>query len=321
MELSRAVARARSWAADEQDGVISRRQALALGLTDHAIEWQLQRGHWQRLHPGVYATFSGELSRRCWLWAAVLRVGPRAVLSHRTAAELWDLRIESSDAVHITVPSGTWVMPISGVVVHYSRRVAVATHPALVPPRTRIEETVLDLAHAADSLDEALALILGACAGRRTTPEFLAAAMRKRPRMRWRASVTGALADAVAGVHSLLEHRYLYRVERGHGLPTGRRQAPTRRGSRRQYSDVAYKKYRTLVELDGRAAHPGEARWRDIRRDNANAADGHMTLRYSWIDVSEHSCEVAQEIARVLHRRGWTGKLRRCGRGCRVRPD
>jgi hypothetical protein len=311
-------AAAQAWAAEYQDGVISRAQALDLGLTSNTIAWRLQRGLWQRVLPGVYATFSGEPARQCRLWAVTLRAGPCSALSHRTAAELWGLTTEPSAGIHVTVPRGTPVTRMPGVVLHYSGRVVAARHPVLTPPRTRIEETVLDLAQAAASRDEALAWIFRSCAGRRTTPEHLAEAMRLRQRIRWRADLARALGEAISGVHSLLEHRYLNGVERPHGLPAGKRQLITQRGSRRQYSDVAYEEYDTLVELDGRAAHPEASRWRDIRRDNANAADGRVTLRYGWTEVCESSCEMAGEIARALCRRGWTGTPRRCGARCRI---
>jgi very-short-patch-repair endonuclease len=136
--------------------------------------------------------------------------------------------------------------------------------------------------------------------------------------MRWRVEVSRALDEADTGVHSLLEHRYFNGVERRHGLPSGTRQRVTRRGSSRQYSDVAYEQYGTLVELDGRASHPEAARWADIRRDRAQVADGLVTLRYSWTEVSTTSCAIAAEIARTLRQRGWTGTLRRCGRHCRA---
>jgi len=297
---------------------MSRTQALAMGVSDAAIDWQLRRGDWQRLFPGAYATFSGQPARRCLLWAAILRAGPSAVLSHGTAAELWGITTETSARIHLTVPSETSMARIPGVVLHYSGRVVAARHPVLAPPRTRIEETVLDLAGAAAGLDEALAWIYRSCAGRRTTPEHLAAAMRLRSRMRWRPDLSRALAEASSGVHSLLEHRYLTGVERPHGLPAGKRQWVTQRGSRRQYADVAYEEYSTLVELDGRVAHPEASRWRDVRRDNANLADGRMTLRYGWTEVCENSCEIAEEVARALRRQGWTGTLRRCGSGCRT---
>ena len=57
-----------------------------MGFTDSAIAARLRSGRWQRLHAGVYATFSGDPLRQAWLWAAVLRAGRAAVLSHQTAA-------------------------------------------------------------------------------------------------------------------------------------------------------------------------------------------------------------------------------------------
>jgi very-short-patch-repair endonuclease len=71
------------------------------------------------------------------------------------------------------------------------------------------------------------------------------------------------------------------------------------------------------VELDGRAAHPGDTRWADIRRDNAAAADGIMTLRYGWLDVTQQPCLVAAQLARLLQQRGYT-EARPCAPGCPV---
>ena len=68
-----------------------------------------------------------------------------------------------------------------------------------------------------------------------------------------------ALADlrpGAQGVHSLLEYRYVSRVERPHGLPPGRRQRAVTRAGRCQFQDVAYEEYGVLAELDGQAAHP-----------------------------------------------------------------
>lgn len=313
-----AAPRVEAWASEQQNGIIGRGQALALGMTPSAILWRLRSGRWQRLLPGVYATFSGRPDRLCRLWAAVLRAGPGAVLSHRTAAEIWGLTAESSDVIHVTVPSGTPVTRIPGIVLHYSGRSDAACHPALRPPRTRIEETVLDLVTSSASADDAMGWILRACAGRRTTPARLASALRVRRRLRWRAEVSQALDEAGQGVQSLLEHRYLIGVERAHGLPVGTRQWVTRREGSRQYADVAYEAHSTLVELDGRLAHPEVARWTDIRRDRSQVADGWVTLRYNWAEVSTRSCAVAAEVAEVLSQRGWAGVLRRCGPQCEL---
>jgi hypothetical protein len=77
------------------------------------------------------------------------------------------------------------------------------------------------------------------------------------------------------------------------------------RGTRVEYRDALYQACGVAVELDGRVAHPGDLRWRDIRRDNAALADGVMTLRCGWTDVTERPCLVARQVADALRRRGW----------------
>lgn len=302
-----------------QRGVLTRAQALDAGLTDKAIAVRLHNGRWQRLHTGVYATFSGEPPRDAQLWAAVLRAGPMAVLSHHTAAELYGLLATAAPMIHVTVPSGSPVTRPSGVVVHYSGRLSQSRHPMLTPPRTRIEDTVLDLVAVSPSLDGAVSLVLRASASRRTQPERILAAMQRRARMPRRAALLQALGAAGDGAHSLLEFRYVTRVERPHALPPGRRQNPVRRGGRSQYQDLSYDDYALVVELDGREAHPEWYRWADIRRDNATAATGQVTLRYGWGDVTERPCQTALEIAATLREHRWTGTLRRCGAACLVR--
>ena len=301
-----------------QHGVLTRSQALAGGLTGAQIERRLRTGRWQRLFGRVYATFSGEPSRHSLLWAVVLRAGPGAVLSHQTAAELVGLTDRPSRPVHVTVPARRRVAPIPGAVVHLSSRVAQARHPTRRPPQTRVEETVLDLTQQARRLDEALGWVAAACGRRLTTAARLRAAMDRRAKLRWRAELTAALGEVAAGCHSLLELRYLRAVERGHGLPTGTRQAVTARRGGRWYDDVRYEEYRTRVELDGRVAHPEEQRPRDRRRDNAGAVAGDSTLRYGWGEVTQSACDVAAEVATVLRRHGWTGVPHPCGPHCLI---
>jgi hypothetical protein len=301
-----------------QRGVITRAQATAAGLTEKAIAVRVGTGRWQRLHAGVYATFSGEPARPALFWAAVLRSGPGSALSHETAAELYGLLDSPSPSIHVTVPSGSQIARPRGVMVHYSVRLEQSRHPALTPPRTRIEDTVLDLAETLPSLDDAVALVLRAAASRRTTVERISAAMARRRRMRWRRGLTAALALGREGVHSLLEFRYVNRVERPHGLPAGRRQRLVQRDRSRQYQDVQYEGYGLVVELDGRDTHPDWSRRADVRRDNANVAAGEVTLRYAWADVTERPCRTAREVADALRRRGWEGAVRRCGAACLI---
>ncbi|HEY5360973.1 MAG TPA: hypothetical protein VIJ82_25380 [Streptosporangiaceae bacterium] len=240
-----------------QDGLLTGRQAVAGGLSREAVKWRLGTRQWQRMQTGVYAVFSGPPDRRAILWAAVLRAGPGAMLSYHTAAELAGLTDRPSPVVHVTLPVDRAVKPIPGVVLHRSGRAAQALHPVLAPPRTRIEETVLDLAGTAATLDDAYGWITRALGRRLTTQALLDDAMAQRPRVRWRADLATAMSADWAGVHSSLEHRYLRDAERPHALPRGTRQARARQGGRSQYRDVLYEEYAVAVELDGRAAHLG----------------------------------------------------------------
>ena len=302
-----------------QHGVVTRQQALDAGFREDVIDRRLQSGTWRRLHRGVYATFTGALSREARLWAAVLHVGPGAVLSHETAAEIHGLIDKQGARIHVSVPA--WRRPgqrqkIRGVVIHRSRGLVAERQPPWQLPRTSVEDTVLDLIGAARTFDDAYGWISAAVGRRLATPEAIGKALAARPRMHWRRWVTGALQDAADGVHSPLEHNYVHGVERAHGLPAPRRQARRRHGSGTRYLDNLYEEYGLGIELDGTAAHPDEGRWRDTRRDNVNQVQGVRTLRYGWPDVTAHRCRTAAEIAEVLHGLGWTGTLRPCGPAC-----
>lgn len=306
------------WLLQSQSSVISREQARDAGVTQKAIEWQLRSGAWQRLHRGAYATFTGDLSREAKLWAVVLRVGPGAVLSHETAAEVHRLTDKQNTRIHVSVPAerrpGQHGI-IRGVVIHRSRRLAPEWQPPWQLPRTTVEDTILDLIAAARTFDDAYGWISAAIGRRLTTPELLGKALAERGRMRWRGWVTAALQDAADGVHSPLERNYVHGVERAHGLPPAQRQVRRRHGSGIRYLDNLYE-YGVCVELDGTAAHPAEGRWRDTRRDNANLLQETQTLRYGWPDTTQHRCQTAAQIAEVLRRHGWTGTLRPCGPTC-----
>ncbi|HTZ27679.1 MAG TPA: hypothetical protein VMC83_27020 [Streptosporangiaceae bacterium] len=300
-----------------QCGVIASWQAGAAGVTGWRMRDLERRGRWQRLHYGVYAAFTGQPSRPAVLWAAALRAGPRALLSHETAAELDGLLDKPSRQIHLTVPYSLHLKPVPGIVVHRSSRSIAFKRQRPLPPRTATEETVLDLAEAAASFDTVVWLVARACQRRLTTPFLLADSLQRRARARWRCELRQALLDVADGVRSPLEYRYVHGVERAHGLPHPDRQAEAVRHGTRIFRDIHYRKYRVAVELDGAASHPDEQRWQDKRRDNAAAADGIVTLRYGWADVTERPCETAREIAAVLAKGGWPGTPRRCGPQCR----
>jgi hypothetical protein len=299
-----------------QRGVITRGQALGFGLGDDVIGARLRSGRWTAMHRAVYATFSGEPGREAMLWAAVLRGGPGAVLSHQTAAELLGLADAPTAVIHLTVPVDRHLRGIRGVLVHRSSRAEGAAHPAQLPPRTRVEDTALDLTQSAACLDDACGWLCRAAGRRLTTAARLRAALDARPKVRWRTDLEIALADVGSGAHSLLELRYIRDVERRHGLPPATRQARTQSGGRTRFADNLYEAAQLAVELDGQVAHAIEDRWADTHRDNVHAAAGLLTLRYNWADVTTRPCTVARQVADTLRQRGTPVLLRPCSPTC-----
>jgi hypothetical protein len=306
-----------------QAAAIARRHSQLVGIDPDTMRNRVRSGRWQQIQRGVYATFSGEPLRETVRWAALLRAGPDAVLSHQTAAERHGLIDEPSPAISITVPASRHPaqVKIPGVVVHRSDAILRTRHPAMLPPCTRVEDTVLDLIKVASSFDDAYVWICRAIGRRRTTADRIALAMAARKKMRWRREIGIALGDVKAGALSVLEYRYVHRVERPHRLPVARRQVRIRHGTGSRYLDNLYEGFAVCVELDGTAAHPADEQWRDKRRDTANAVRGILTLRFGILDVGDRRCQTAIAVASVLHSRGWPGTPHPCSRpGCPVTP-
>jgi hypothetical protein len=306
-----------------QSGVVSRSQALRTGLSTDMIKFRLRSGRWESIHRGVYATFTGVPGRNALLWAAVLACGPGAAISYETAAEL-DGLIDKGKAigpVHVTVPHERRVAAIEGVSLHRSDRAVEAMQGHANPPRTKIEETVLDLTQTAKTFDDVCGWVTRAIARDLTDETRLREAMKARKKLRWRADLRELIVAAEGGDHSVLEFRYHRDVERAHGLPEPDRQVPfTGPGGRPGRRDRVYE-YDVVVELDGRLAHPVESQWRDKARDNAAAVNGQQTLRYGWAQVKWEACATAVEVAKVLRQHGWEGQPRPCSPSCPVRQQ
>lgn len=307
--------------ARRQSGVVSRIQALQAGLSEDMVKFQVRSARWQRIYPGVYAAFTGELSRRAQLWAAVLSGGPGAALSHQAAAELYRLFDGQAAPIHVTIPHQRRVVEPPGITIHRSRRTDQAVQARVYPPRTTIEETVLDLIQAARTFDDVCGWVTRAIARELTNEAMLSAAMTVRTKLRWRSELAELIDAAGDGAHSVLEFRYDRDVERAHGLPESARQVPfTGPDGRTGFRDRVYQRYGVVIEVDGRLAHQPEDQWRDKTRDNAAAAAGQQTLRYGWTQVKRRPCATAAQVARVLQRHGWDGQPRPCSPGCPCRP-
>lgn len=300
----------------EQHGVVARRQLLECGLGPSDVARLVRRRELTRVHPGVFVDHTGPLSWIERAWAAVLCCWP-AALTHESAlraAEGPGRRSRDDTVIHVAVERHRHLVTPDGVRVHRSAHLADRTLWNLGPPRIRYEHVVLDVAESTSSDLEAIAVLADACGSRRSTAVRLLETLASRPRHVRRGWLRSVLDDVVAGTCSVLEHGYLTRVERAHGLPTGRRQASHRHGTRRAFRDVRYDGQVLIVELDGELFHAStHQRDRDLDRDlDAVAREAAVTIRLSWGQVFDRPCRTAQALGAVLQRRGWTGEITRC---------
>src|SRR5215218_4661065 len=88
---------------DQQHGVVTRRQLLDAGVRSKGIQDRVANGRLHCVARGVYVVGRPELTRRGRWMAATLACGPRAVLSHGSAAALWGIGTESDGLIEISL--------------------------------------------------------------------------------------------------------------------------------------------------------------------------------------------------------------------------
>lgn len=306
---------------DRQDGVIARRQILACGRTPTFIARRLRRREWVIIHPGVYVNHTGPLTWRQRAWAAVLACWPAALAgwSAVRAHEGPGRRVhDDGKPIQVLVGHGRSLGALPGVAIRESRRFDRAVQAHLSPPRQHYDDAVIELADGAADELTAIAILADACGGRRTTADRLQTRLGMISRLARRPLLVSLLGDIAEGTCSVLEHAYLTRVERAHGLPHGLRQVAARdHQGRRMFRDVVYggrnPPWQRIVELDGRLGHDSaQDRDRDMERDLDAALDGAETVRLGYGQVLVRSCRTAAKLALLLQRAGWVGEPTTC---------
>lgn len=297
----------------QQDGVVSRRQLRELGAQRHDIDRLLRRRRLTTVHPRVYVGHTGPLTPRQRAWAAVLYAAPAALCGRSALADP-----EPHAPVHVAIDASRRLAAPDGVRIQRRRGLATQVVWNASPPRLRYEVAVLDLVEETSDELATVRLLSDAIGSRRTTIPRLRAALAARSRMPRRRWLCRLLEDLATGACSVLEHAYLTRVERPHGLPLAARQVVRTGAAGREYRDVSYACGLT-VELDGRLGHASfDGGGRDADRDLDDVADGREVVRLRWHQVVGSPCRTALQLARILERRGWTGIPVACGPGCAV---
>lgn len=128
--------------ASRQKGLITTGELRSLGAAKATVARWVERGLLHRLHRGVYAVGHTALTRDTRYLAAVRACGPGAVLSHLSAADLWDLRPDRRSVIDVSVP--TQRRCHKGVAVHQSASLTGTTRRGI--PVTALRRTLADVA-------------------------------------------------------------------------------------------------------------------------------------------------------------------------------
>lgn len=307
--LPRADADELDWLLFEQDGVITRQQAVRL-MPEARLRHMVNTGRWTRQHRGIYLTHNGPISPEQRTWVAVLAAGRgrRAPLAGLSALAAHGMRNTYSTIVDVLIPAHVRdVDPPPYVRVHRTSRLPAADYRRGLPPRTTPARSAVDAAQWAPTDDRAQAIIAAVFQQKLVTVDEMDAVLQRMPRLRRRPLIVDAVRDASGGSQSLPELDFL-RLCRSGGLPTPTRQAVRLDASgRRRYRDAYFEQWRVHIEIDGSQHTEPEQWWADMKRQNAIWIAGDRVLRFPAWAIRRTPDQVIAQIRAALIAAGWTG--------------
>jgi very-short-patch-repair endonuclease len=287
--------------AERQHGVVCRRQLSALGFSSQAIKTLVSRKRLHRLHRSVYAVGHTRLKAQGRWMAAVLACGPGAVLSHRDAAALHDLRPVGSGKIDVTAPSRH---RLPGIRAHYFRILhAQDTTTVDGIPVTSLARTYLDLA---EIISHARLIDMLEDGERQSKLDVSAidATIARNPGRHGIEPLQAAMAeltDAPPMLQSRLERAFRH-IARAHDLPM-----PQFNGyAEGLLVDMVWREHRLVVEVDGRKWHIGKRAFaEDRRRDRTLVRAGWRVVRFTEDQVEQDPAGVAAELSELLRDGPW----------------
>lgn len=283
--------------AARQHGLVTRQQLLAAGISPDTIRSRVRARRLVSVHRGVYrvgpvvAPGSREI-------AAVLACGEGAVVSHHSAAALWERTPQPDGApVDVSVPGANRGRR-PGLRMHRVRSLPpdeVTTLDAI--PITTPARTILDLAAVAPTrrVEQALARALRDALA---TPADVLGLIARHPR-RPGAPLLRALLERDVGpafTRSEAEERFLALVRKA-GLPEPELNVIV--GGHEV--DFLWRRERLVVEVDGFEFHSSRDRFeRDRRRDADLFGLGLRVVRVTWRQITKEPEATLVRVTRAL---------------------
>jgi very-short-patch-repair endonuclease len=282
-----------------QHGVVARAQLDAAGLTKRAVDRRIASGRLKVLYRGVYR--AGPVAGvRVREMAAALACGPEAVVSHATAAAVWQFFTTSLDSLlNVTVPARVR-RRVGGILVHRAsdlRADEVARLDGV--PLTSPARTVLDLANIV-GVGELERAVAQAERCNLITIEGIMTLVNAHPHHRGTRVLRALLeGDATPSLtRSEAESRLLGLIRKA------RLRAPRTNVRVLTYEvDFLWPTEKLIVEVDGYAFHASASAFaRDRRRDAALIASGYRVVRLTWHDIVSEPEVTLTMLAQALMR-------------------
>lgn len=286
-----------------QYGLISRPQLRQAGVTDNDVVRRLNESRLERIHPGVYYLDSTPPTWRTAVLAGVMAAGAGAIVSHRTAAVLWELDAIFGRMIEVTVPFNDQPEP-EGVILHRTRRANPVTTLDGIPVSPP-EKNLLDIA---PFVPERTLLKAGRSAVHKELTNV--EAMDKAVGMYGGRGVSGtrkyrrvirAVADDQSGSVSEIDLKHIV-MEAPVPRPIQQLQVKLPDGTN-AYPDFAWPDRIRIVEADGFEAHgTPEQLQHDLWRQNQLMDLGWEIRRFTATDIREKPHEVQAEIIRFVNK-------------------
>jgi hypothetical protein len=232
--------------------------------------------------------------------AAVLAHGPKAVLSHRSAGQLWRIYPRSEIAPEVTAPGSKKTKP--GIVVHRGSLPSDEVGRMWGIPVTSVARTMLDLAATRKEREVERAwneMEVREYRVRLSVPDLIERYPRRKG-TRLLARLADRKTLPVGITRNDLEEAFLALVDR-FGLPRPRMNAHLAIRDRFFEIDCLWEDRKVAIELDGAAAHGTDKAFHgDRERDRILTAEGYSTSRVTWDHIQLTPAEVAADLQLIL---------------------
>jgi very-short-patch-repair endonuclease len=291
--------------ASRQHGALSNRQLRRLGIGARVQRTLLAARRFELAAPGVVVVAGSADTWHRRLSVGLLALGPKAFISHESAAALLGLDRSQASVLAFTVPRGCRLVELPGATVHTTTHLGSVDVITVAGFRcTSATRTVLDLAADGATSDRLAAAIDSAVRLRLSAPLVIIERLTglRGPGRRGVRILDQLLVDA--GGESLLERRFLELVRQA-GLPRPQTQRRIRSDGRHVARvDFVYDDLRVVIEVTGRIGHSNPAdRGRDAQRRNELQDLGYLIYEYTWADVTRRPAFVTATLESRLRAR------------------